>query len=286
MLLRHLSLIAIALGLSASAARADFTPPRVSPHASVSQTVGTTELSVTYCRPGVKGRAIWGALVPWGKPWRTGANEITQFKATDDVTVEGQPLPAGTYGLVTIPSEDGWTIVFTKDKDLWGAFDYKPEHDQLRVNVKAQPAPMQERMSFTIEPAGDDGADVVLAWEKLRVPFHVTVDVSGIVLRAARAAVAAAKADDWRTPYQAANWAFTSNAAATDAATWAASARKAKENFQTLSLSAKLLARDGRTKDAIDLGDKALANAKADKDVSAEQTAPFEKMLAEWRAKH
>ena len=285
MLLRPLSLLAITLGLSASAARADFTPPRPSPHASVAQTIGTTELSVSYSRPGVKGRTIWGALVPWDKPWRTGANELTQFKTTDDITVEGQPLPAGTYGLVTIPGEGGWTIAFTKDKDLWGAFDYKPEHDQLRVTVKSQAAPMQERMSFTIEPTAEDQADVVLAWEKLRVPFHVGVDVNGIVLRAARAAVTAAKPDDWSTPYRAANWAFTSDAAKPEAAQWAAAARKVKENFQTLSLAAKVLARDGNTKGAIELGSKALALAKDDKNLSAEQTTPFEKTLGEWRAK-
>ena len=279
--------LAIALGLSASAsaARADFTPPRPSPHASVAQTVGTTELGVSYSRPGVKGRAIWGALVPWDKPWRTGANEITQFSTTDDIVVEGQPLPAGTYGLVTIPSQDKWTIVFTRDKGLWGAFDYKPDHDQLRVTVKPQDAPMQERMAFTIEPTADDQADVVLAWEKLRVPFHVTVDVNGIVLRAARAALTAAKPDDWNTPYRAANWAYTSGAARKEAAEWAAAARRVKENFQTLSLAAKLLADDGRTKDAIAPGTTALALAKDDKAVTAEQTAPFEKLLGDWRAK-
>jgi hypothetical protein len=283
--LRHFSMLAVVLGLSASAARADFTPPRPSPHASVAQTIGTTELSVSYSRPGVKGRAIWGELVPWDKPWRTGANEITQFKTTDDILVEGQPLPAGAYGLVTIPAESGWTIAFTKDKDLWGAYDYKPEHDQLRVTVKAQAAPMQERMSFTIEPTADDQADVVLAWDKLRVPFHVGVDVNGIVLRAARAAVAAAKPDDWITVYRAANWAFTIEAAKPEAAVWTAAARKSKENFQTLSLAAKLLARDGNTKGAIELGTKALTLAKTDTTLNAEFTAPFEKTLGEWRAK-
>ena len=277
--------IAIALGLSASAALADFTPPRPSPHASVAQTIGTTELSLSYSRPGVKGRAIWGALVPWDKPWRTGANELTQFRTTDDIVVEGQPLPAGTYGLVAIPSHDQWTIVFTRDKDLWGTVDYKPDHDQLRVTVKPQEAPMQERMAFTIEPTADDQADVALTWEKLRVPFHVTVDVNGIVLRAARAAVAAAKADDWTTPYRAANWAFTSGAAKQDAAQWSASARRIKENFQTLSLAAKLLAEGGQTKEAVALGERALEAAKADKAITAEQTAPFEKLLGDWRAK-
>jgi hypothetical protein len=282
MTLRSLPLLALAITLSATAAHADFTTPRPSPHAVVSQTIGTTELSVTYSRPGVKGRAIWGALVPYGTPWRTGANEITQFKTTTDITVEGQALPAGTYGLVAIPAADAWTIAFTKDADMWGAFDYKPEHDQLRVTVKPQAAPMQERMLFTIEPAADGEGDVALAWEKLRVSFHVKADVNGIVLASARAAVAAAKPDDWRTPYRAANWAMTANVAPADVATWAAAARAKKENFQTVALAAKLLQRDGKSKDAMALATKAIELAKGDKDTSEEETKMFQDTIAKW----
>lgn len=285
MLLRRLSLLAIALCLATPAARAEVVLPRPSPRATVSQTIGTTELSLVYSRPGVKGRAIWDSLVTYGKPWRTGANELTQFKITDDIKVEGQTLPAGTYGLVTVPAADQWTIAFTKDKDLWGTADYTPEHDQLRVSVKPQAAPMQERMLFTIEPTADGECDVVLAWEKLRVPFHVAVDVNGIVLRNLRAAVAAADSTDWNTPYRAANWALNAHTAQAAMTAWAASARKIKENFYTLSLAAKLLALESQPKGAVALGVRALESAKGDKDISAEQTAPFEKLVAEWRTR-
>jgi hypothetical protein len=285
MLLRRLSLLAIALCLAAPASRAELVFPRPSPHASVSQTIGITELSITYSRPGVKGRAIWDSLVAYNKPWRTGANELTQFKTADDIKVEGQTLPAGTYGLVAIPAADQWIFAFTRDKDLWGTTDYNPEHDQLRVTVKPQAAAMQERMLFTIEPTADGECDVVLAWEKLRVPFHVVVDVNNIVLRGVRAEVAAADSNDWRTPYRAANWALGAHTAQMSMTEWAASARKIKENFQTLSLAAKLLALESQPKGAVALGEKALASAKGDKDVRPDETAALEKLVAEWRTR-
>ena len=123
--------LAALLGFTSSS-NAELKLPRVSPGATVSQTIGTTDLTVEYSRPGVKGRVIWGDLVPFDKPWRTGANEATRFTTTDAITFGGQPLPAGTYALLTIPAKDEWTIVLNSEKDLWGAFQYKPDKDVLR----------------------------------------------------------------------------------------------------------------------------------------------------------
>ena len=281
---RMLSLLLTAAAVIAAPAHADLTLPRASTHAVVTQTVGTTELSVTYSRPGVKGRVIWGALVPYDKPWRTGANEITQFTTSDTIQVEGQTLPAGTYGLVTIPSAERWTIAFTRDKDMWGAFDYTQDHDQLRVSVQPQAtSESQEWMRFTIEPGKPGEADVVLAWDKLRVPFHVSIDVNAKVLREARASVAAAKSDDWRTFYRAASWAFDNQQAPSEAAVWAATALQREKNFSTIALGAKFAARAGHKQEAIAQMTQAVALAKADKKVEAEEIAPLEKLLAEWK---
>lgn len=278
-------LCAAVLGLAASTARAQLTLPRASAHATVSQTIGTTDISLNYSRPGVKGRAVWGALVPYDKPWRTGANEITQFTTPDTIRVEGQTLPAGTYGVVCIPTATEWTIAFTKDKDMWGAFDYTADHDQLRIKVKpVNMAESQEWMRFTIEPGKPGEGDVVLAWEKLRVAFHVSVDVNAKVLREARGAIAAAKADDWKTYYRAANWAYENQQVPTDAAGWAATALQRERNFNTIALSAKYTARAGNKKDAITQMTQAIALAKADKKTEAEEIAPMEKQLAEWKS--
>ena len=266
-------------------ARAELKLPRVSQNASVSQTIGTTELAIRYSRPGVKGRTIWGALVPWGKPWRTGANELTSFTTSDAITVEGQPLPAGTYGVVTIPGTEQWTVAFSKQKELWGAFAYDSTQDQLRVVVKPHSSEPTEWMQFTFDVTSPDACELALRWEKLRVAARIGVDVRAQVMRDARAAVAAAEPGDWKTLHRAASYANDNDLAPADAAAWASSALKVKENFATLSLSAKLTQKAGHTRDATAQLTRAIALGKADKEVSAEQIAPMEKLLGEWAAK-
>src|SRR6476469_1072987 len=205
--------------------------PRPSQKSTVMQTIGVTDVTVTYSRPGVKGRRIFGdpvasqagtkgeatlddqnvrpkdaAIVPWGHVWRTGANEATQFVVSDDDLINGQKLAAGSYSLHTIPTKDEWTIVFNGTANQWGSFSYDPAKDTLRVKAKPQWVnDSQEWMMFTIDPVTDNSATVNIRWEKARVPFTVEIkDVVATTLLHAREAVAAAKGDDWRTPYQAA----------------------------------------------------------------------------------
>jgi len=280
-----LTLLALSAFSAPALAQATLNLPRPSQNATVSQALGTTTLSLKYSRPGVKGRPIWGALVPWDQPWRTGANEATQFTCSDDISVEGQPLPAGTYALVTIPSAKQWIVAFSKQSDMWGSTGYDPKQDQLRVTVKPQAAEPVEWMQFTLDPMSPSEAEMVLRWEKLRVPVRVSVDVNAKVLANCRAAVAAAKDDDWQTRYRAANWCTDNAQAAPEAAEWAAKALALKENFQTLSLAAKLSAKSGDTPRAIDQMTKAVALGKADKDLVPAQIAPMEKLLADWSAK-
>ena len=121
--------------------------PQASPHAVLTQAVGTTDVTIDYHRPGVKGRQVWGGLVPYDKVWRTGANEATMITFSDDVTIDGKPLPKGTYSLHTIPGKSEWTIIFNKVAKQWGSFSYKQEEDALRVNAKPHAAPMTEWMS-------------------------------------------------------------------------------------------------------------------------------------------
>ena len=163
--------------------------PRPSPNASVSQTVGVTEITIKYSRPGVKGRQIWGKLVPYGEVWRTGANENTTIKFSTPVKVDGHELPAGIYGLQTIPTAGDWTVIFSKDADEWGAFSYKQEDDALRIQAKPQPAEFRERMAFDFDDVTDTPAKVVLHWEKLKVPFTVEVDTPKLVAAKVKKAV-------------------------------------------------------------------------------------------------
>lgn len=278
-------LMLAAFAVAAPATAQQFSTPRPSPNAKVTQTVGLTELTVTYSRPGVKGRAIWGALVPYGQPWRTGANEATQFTTSDDIQVEGQTLAAGTYALVTIPTADSWTVIFSKQKEMWGAYDYDAKNDALRVTVKPVAAAHEERLSFTFDDPSTESATLNMRWEKLSVPVKITVDTNAKALASARAAVAAAKPEDWRTPFRAAAWAFDAGIAQEDVTTWAQAAAKSKDNFQTAGLLARIAAKQGDTKNAVVLMKKSIAFGKADTTVAKEQITNHEKMLTEWTAK-
>lgn len=148
--------------------------PRVSPAASITQTLGSdTEVSINYNRPGVKDRTIWGELVPYNKVWRSGANEATVISVSGDVLIEGQPLPAGRYALFTVPATDHWTIIFNKKAEQWGAYDYSEEDDALRVTVKPQADTHHEWMQFDFEDLNATSATIVLRWEKVKVPFKI-----------------------------------------------------------------------------------------------------------------
>lgn len=283
--------------------------PRPSQKASVTQTIGVTDVTITYSRPGVKGRKIWGdalpsqeakgeatlddqnvrpkdaPIVPWGHAWRTGANEATQFVVTDDVLVNGQKLPAGSYSLHTIPNKDEWTIIFNSVANQWGSFNYDPTKDTLRIKAKAEAVnENQEWLAFTFDPVSDNSAQVNIRWEKLRVPFKLEVpDVKALTLQKARAAVAAAKPDDWRTPFQAANYVLSSDdkTNAAEAMGWLDQSIKVKEAYQNLALKARVLAAQGKTAEAVVMGEKAVVLGKEAK----ANTANLEKDIAQWKAK-
>ncbi len=147
---------------------------RVSPAATASATIGTNAVTVAYSSPMVKGRQIWGALVPYNEVWRTGANEATTIEFTQDVLIEGQSLPKGIYSLFTIPTPETWTVIFNVNETQWGAFKYDQSEDALRVVVKpVQLDSVQESLLFEVLPAEMANSGIVrLKWEKLQLDFH------------------------------------------------------------------------------------------------------------------
>ncbi|HEY3054611.1 MAG TPA: DUF2911 domain-containing protein [Thermoanaerobaculia bacterium] len=253
--------------------------PRPSQKASVMQTIGLTDMTITYSRPGVKGRQIWGALVPYDKVWRTGANEATTIAFSDDVQINGQPLPKGTYSLASIPGKDSWTLIFNKAADMWGAFTYDQSKDALRVTAKPEKADFRESFTFEVPQVSTDKAAVVLRWENLAVPFTVETGTTAKVAESARSAVASAKPDDWRTPLSAAQFALDNNML-DDAQKYSDQSLKANENIRTLWLKARLLQKQGRTADAVRAGEIALSKAGPDdKDFAGE----IRKQLDSWK---
>jgi len=155
--------------------------PRQSQHAVVSQRIGITDITVNYHRPLANGRQIWGKLAPYGQVWRAGANENTTITFSDPVTIEGQALDKGTYGLHMIPGEAQWTVIFSKDSKDWGAFSYKQEDDALRVNVKPQAAEAHDALAYDFDDLKADSAVVTMRWDKVAVPFKVQVNVNDLV---------------------------------------------------------------------------------------------------------
>lgn len=266
--------------LSSSAAFAELELPRVSPKATVTQSLGYTDVTIAYSRPGVKGRAVWGALVPYGAPWRTGANEATTFTSTGDLKVNGQVLPAGTYSFFTIPGKDEWTVVFNKEKDLWGSYEYKPEQDALKVKAKPRPAEHAEWLSYGFENLTPNTGELVIRWEKLALPVTLETDAVDKAMANVRTEMAAAKADDWRTAFRGADYAFKNNLNAAEAVQWAESSVKVEENYYNVSLLAQMRAKAGDTKEAVTLAHKAIKLGKASKEKV--DTAPTEALLATW----
>jgi hypothetical protein len=233
--------------------------PRVSPQGSITQTVGTTDITVKYSRPGVKGRTIWGDLVPYDQVWRTGANEATTVTFSEDVTVEGQKLAKGTYSLHTIPGRDEWTVIFNSVADQWGSYSYDAAKDVVRVKVKPQTAEFREWMGFEINDMTTDTAKLVLRWANVAVPVSIDTGSTARTMAALRAAMQ----PGWMTSYQAASFAFENKGAATDAEinAWVDQSIKIQPTIANYWLKARIAERAGNKADAIRFGEMAIAAA-------------------------
>lgn len=154
-------------------AKAQDNPPRLSSKASVSQTVGYTDVTVDYGRPGVKGRVIWGGLVPYDEVWRTGANEATAISFSTDVKLNGNLIPAGRYSLFTIPTEGDWTVILNKVDNQWGAFKYDQNEDLIRFKVTPVKSNFVEWMSFRFDNMKPYSADLAFEWENLSFLLNI-----------------------------------------------------------------------------------------------------------------
>ena len=231
--------------------------PRASQRASVTQRIGLTDVTITYHRPAAGGREIWGKTVPYGKVWRAGANENTTITFTDEVTVEGKPLPAGSYGLHTIPDKDQWTIVFSKNSTSWGSFSYDQKEDALRVNVKPHAAEAFEQLTYTFENVKPDSAVATLRWEKLAVPFQINVDVKGVVLRSIKNELRSVGGFTWAGYDEAAQWCLDNNYNLEEALKWEQTSIDNEPRFENWETRSRILNAMGKKDEA----DKALATA-------------------------
>lgn len=292
--------------VSAQQAPLSIRPLRASQKASVMQTVGVTDITITYSRPPVKGRTIFAdapatmearakgeatldnqnerkpgePVVPYNHLWRAGANEATMFAVTDDVLINGQPLKAGTYSLHTVPGKDEWTIVFNSDSGQWGSFQYDAQKDTLRVKTKPQMASdNQEWLMFSFDPVTENSATVNIRWEKLRVPFTVEIKDVKALWRAKADALIAANPTNEVLPLQVAQ-AYNGEKNYAEALKFIDQSIKVKETYRNLVAKTNILWAAGKKEEALTVADAAIAKGKADK----ANTAAFEKRVADMKA--
>lgn len=227
--------------------------PAPSPAASVSQTFGITKIDINYSSPGVKGRQIWGSLVPYDTVWRTGANQATNITFSTDVMINGTTVKKGKYALFTIPGRNSWTFILNSDADQFGAFNYKKTLDVVRVPATPQMADMKERMTFTIDPTSDSTATVTLWWDKLKVSFTVMAGTRQMVEKGLES-----YADNgWRTYANAANYNVANNLDLDKAYNWAQLSISMKESFYNRYVMAKVLHAQGKNEEALKYANEA-----------------------------
>lgn len=300
------AIAAPALYVTAQQSQAQYRAIAPSQKASVTQTIGVTDVTITYHRPAVKGRTIFAdapasmesrakgeatldnqnerkpgePIVPYGHVWRAGANEATLFQVTDDVLINGQPLKAGTYSLAAIPGKDEWTIIFNNDPGQWGAFSYDAKKDALRVKTKAQAAAdNEELLQYTFDPVTANTATVNLRWANVNVPFTVEVKDVKAVWRAKTDALIAANPTNEVFPLNAAS-AFAADKNWDEALKYVDQSIKVKPTFRNLSAKATILHSAGKNEEAFAAAEKAIAAGKTE----GADTSAFEKRVAGWKS--
>ncbi|MBX3158131.1 MAG: DUF2911 domain-containing protein [Deltaproteobacteria bacterium] len=255
-------IVAIVLSSASTAAAQRLKAPEASPPASVQQTVGLTEISVSYHRPAVSNRKVWGELVPYDAVWRAGANENTTVTFSTDVKVNGRPLRAGTYGLHMLPTQKDWTVIFSTATTSWGSYTYDPKEDALRVSATPVPVPIAvERLQFRFDNADDKRATLVLAWEKLTVPVAIEVDTPKIVMDSMKKELRGQLGYAWQAWNQAAHYAATNGGNLTDALAMADKSIGMTPTYANHSTRALILDKQGKKAQAGEARTAALALA-------------------------
>ncbi len=229
----------------AGVAEAQIRTPGASPSATVIQGVGLQKVTIDYSRPALKGRKMFGDQVPYGKVWRTGANMVPKLTVDGEVTIAGKTVPAGTYGLFTIPGENEWTIILSKKAQQFGAFDYKESDDLMRFTVKPEKLGKSEEF-FTIEFTDftPTASDVAIRWENAQVKFRIKTDPDAQIMAQLQAELA--KPDVKTGVYSAAaNYYFDTNRDMKQAREWADKVVAADKKYWTYFLRGKIAAKQG-----------------------------------------
>lgn len=275
------ALAALVCTHTASAQQAAPELPAPSPKARVEQRVGLTDFVIDYSSPGVKGRKIWGELVPFDRPWRTGANAATKLTASRDFTFAGKPVPAGSYALYTIPGKTTWVVALNAGTDAWGNDGFDAKKDVLRVTVTPQAIKGRERLTFLFSDTTDDGVRLDMEWEKLRVSVPITVATKTQVL----AAIDKAVDDAWRPHFASARYLLENGGDLTKALALVDQSIAIKPTWWNHWVRAQILAKQNRNPDAVATAEKALQLGAGDRVFESFFKEEVTKTLASWKKK-
>jgi len=259
------------------------TPLRVSPAATLSQEIGISKIDLTFARPAVKDRKIWGELVPFGQVWRTGANNATVITFSHAAKVAGKDVPAGSYGFFIIPGEKAWTLILNKKAKQWGAYEYKKEEDLLRWEATPQAGPFLEYLDYRVLPMDTRSATIELGWEKLRVSFPVVFDTKAIYWTHLEDKLKQAPETDWVPWYQAAKYCQELGIEPQKALAWIEKSLKIGDSFWNHETAARIYKDAKRMPEAQAHLQKAIDLSKPG-GAPKEYTENLEKELAAWKA--
>jgi tetratricopeptide (TPR) repeat protein len=269
------NLILLLLFLPAAMLQAqNITVPRTpSPAATVSQTIGISTITVAYSRPSVKGRVIWGGLVPYGwnkqsfgnnaeAPWRAGANENTIITLSHNATIAGKTVPAGSYGLFfTINKDNTGEVILSKDYKSWGSFWYEAAHDALRAPIRIREVPHVENLTCDFIDLDKNSAELVLSWEKKQFPVKIQFAVDELVMANAVEELKGPAGFSWQGYSSAANYALQNKVNLDQALVWIDKAVAQNKSFTTLRIKSGLVKEKGKTAESESLMKEALAVA-------------------------
>jgi Protein of unknown function (DUF2911) len=278
---RRAILAGLALALAAAGARAQSVPelPQPSPKARVEQRVGLTDFAVAYSSPGVKGRPIWGELVPYDELWRSGANAATTLQSSHDFTFGGVRVPAGTYALYTIPGKDEWAVILNSNATASGTRGYDEKKNVARVSVKPAAAPFRERLTYLFADTTDDGSRLDLEWEKRRISVPITVDTRA----AATGNIDTALAEAWRPHFNSARYLLDSGGDLDTALDYADTSIAIKPTWSNNWVKAQILAKQGKRSDAVAAAEQAQQLGRDDPVFKEFFQTQVANAIAEWK---
>lgn len=246
-----LAFLFLQLGIQANAQQIDM--PQASPSAKIAQKIGLTDVTVSYSRPSMKGRKIFGELVPYGSVWRTGANGATILSFSTDVMIQGKTVPKGQYALYTIPDKNTWTVILSKNTKLWGAIGYNPEEDVLRVQANPEKTKKKyETFEIGFDNMTDSGADLTLAWDQTSVGFHISMDPDPVVMAQIKEYVLDQDTDNPNLLYEASSYYLNTGRDLSKAYEWIQESVENDPKYWAFHLKAKIEVALGMKTEAVE----------------------------------